>query len=186
MCADQISRHEKRFPLQKGAHLVLQLGNITHWSGDVTINASNMRMLGGGGVDGAVHAAAGPELLAACRRLPTVRRGARCPTGEARGVGRSYQNSSPITEGYRLPVRHVIHMAGPVYGDQTPEESERLLSSAYRSCLELASAEGMATTAFPAISCGMYGFPLADAAKVAVQTCMDAAGSLREALGIGA
>ncbi|KAK9834259.1 hypothetical protein WJX81_000647 [Elliptochloris bilobata] len=144
-------------------------GDITKWHGDAIVNAANERMLGGLGVDGAIHKAAGPELVAECEEVPEVRPGVRCPTGEAR-----------ITKGYRLPARHVIHTVGPIYRRQPPGESDRLLASAYRSCLELAQKEGLATIAFPAISCGVYAFPVPRAAEVAVQACADVVGSLRE------
>ncbi|MBN8280670.1 MAG: macro domain-containing protein, partial [Gammaproteobacteria bacterium] len=115
---------------------------------------------GGGGVDGAIHRAAGPELLAACRALPLVSPGVRCPTGEAR-----------ITPGFRLPARHVIHTVGPVWQGGDAGEHQ-LLASAYRSSLRLAGEHGLASIAFPAISCGVYGFPLALAAGIAVRSIL--------------
>lgn len=131
-------------------------GDITEARVDAIVNAANQRMLGGGGVDGAIHRAAGGELLEACRQVPEVRPGVRCPTGEAR-----------ITPGFRLPARYVIHTVGPVYGDR--ERDAELLAAAYRSSLELAAAqEGIATIAFPAISCGVYGYPAEEAAGIAV------------------
>jgi O-acetyl-ADP-ribose deacetylase len=118
---------------------------------DAIVNAANSSLLGGGGVDGAIHDAAGPGLLAECRTL------GRCPTGEAR-----------ITEGYRLKARHVIHAVGPVYHGE-PRDAE-LLESAYRSSLLLATQHGVRTIAFPAISTGIYGYPLNQAAPIALQT----------------
>ena len=131
-------------------------GDITKLEVDGIVNAANERMLGGGGVDGAIHRAAGPELLEACRTVTEVRPGVRCPTGEAR-----------ITPGYRLPAKHVIHTVGPVWRNGKLEEAE-LLASCYRSCLQLASANGLKSIAFPAISCGAYGYPVDEAADIAV------------------
>jgi len=130
--------------------------DITTLAVDAIVNAANERMLGGGGVDGAIHRAAGPELLEACRRVPEVRPGVRCPTGEAR-----------ITPGFSLPAKHVIHTVGPVWRGGSSGES-KLLASCYRSSLELAVAHGARSIAFPAISCGVYGYPLRQAAAVAV------------------
>jgi len=142
-------------------------GDLTAAAVDAIVNAANQRMLGGGGVDGAIHRAAGPELLAACEAVPEVHPGVRCPTGEAR-----------ITPGSRLPARFVIHTVGPVYS--SPEKSAPLLSSAYRSSLELANREGLRSVAFPAISCGVYGYPLDEAAPLAIRTCREHAGDLEE------
>ena len=128
-------------------------GDITQQQVDAIVNAANERMLGGGGVDGAIHRAAGPELMAACRSVPEVRPGVRCPTGEAR-----------ITPGFALPARYVIHTVGPVYSG--PSDAE-LLGNAFRSSLGLAVEHDLRTLAFPAISCGIYGYPLDDAASVA-------------------
>jgi O-acetyl-ADP-ribose deacetylase (regulator of RNase III) len=126
-------------------------GDIVAQDVDAIVNAANSSLLGGGGVDGAIHRAAGPELLAECRTLGG------CPTGEAR-----------ITRGYRLKARHVIHTVGPVY-DGRPRDAE-LLASAYRSSLELASQHGIKTLAFPSISTGAYGYPLEEAAPIALGT----------------
>lgn len=131
--------------------------DITTLSVDIIVNAANESLLGGGGVDGAIHRAAGPALLAACRRLPEVRPGVRCPTGEAR-----------ITEGFALPARHVVHTVGPVwYGGNGDEAS--VLQRCYENSLQLASGHGARSIAFPAISCGVYGYPPNQAAPIALQ-----------------
>jgi O-acetyl-ADP-ribose deacetylase len=124
---------------------------------DAIVNAANETLLGGGGVDGAIHRAAGPELLRACRALPELRPGVRCPTGEAR-----------ITEGYALPARFVIHTVGPVWEGGDSGEAG-LLAACYRNCLELARQKGLSTIAFPAISCGVYGYPPDLAARIALR-----------------
>ena len=132
-------------------------GDITTLDVDAIVNAANERMLGGGGVDGAIHRAAGPRLLQACRAVPEVRPGVRCPTGESR-----------ITPGFDLPARHVIHTVGPVWHGGGRGEPA-LLASCYRSALELAVAHRIQSIAFPAISCGIYGYPLNAAASTAVR-----------------
>ena len=132
-------------------------GDITRLDVDAIVNAANERMLGGGGVDGAIHRAAGPRLLEACRRIPQVRPDVRCPTGEAR-----------ITPGFDLPADHVIHTVGPVWGGGEHDEDE-LLASCYRESLAIANREAFTSIAFPAISCGVYGFPPDRAATIAVR-----------------
>jgi len=133
-------------------------GDITALRVDAIVNAANERMLGGGGVDGAIHRAAGPELLEACRRVPELRPGVRCPTGEAR-----------ITPAFRLPARWVVHTVGPIWQGGGAREPE-LLAACYERSLELALAHGVASIAFPAISCGVYRFPAAGAARIATST----------------
>jgi len=140
-------------------------GDITTMEVDAIVNAANQRLLGGGGVDGAIHRAAGPELLEACRRLPEVRTDVRCPTGEAR-----------MTPGFRLAAKHIIHAVGPRYRET--DRCSELLRSAYRSSLELARAHQLKTIAFPAISCGAYGYPHLQAVGIALATCHAHAGEL--------
>jgi len=142
-------------------------GDLTKESVDSIVNAANARLLGGGGVDGAIHRAAGPALLEACRAVPEVRPGVRCPTGEAR-----------ITPGFGLPARYVIHTVGPVYAGRRRDAV--LLASAFRSSLELAIRHRLQTIAFPAISCGIYGYPIEDAARISAQVVRQQAWSLDE------
>jgi len=132
-------------------------GDITTLAVDAIVNAANQMMLGGGGVDGAIHRAAGRELFEACRKVPEVRPGVRCPTGEAR-----------ITPGFKLPARFVIHTVGPVYRDGRHGEPEKL-AACYRNSLALAEENGCKSIAFPCISTGVYGYPIEEAAKIAVQ-----------------
>lgn len=132
--------------------------DITMLGLDAIVNAANETLLGGGGVDGAIHRAAGPGLLAECRGLPQVAPGVRCPTGEAR-----------ITSGHRLPARHVIHTVGPVWNGGADGEAD-MLASCYRHSLQLAADSGLASIAFPAISCGIYGYPPERAVRIAVDS----------------
>ena len=132
----------------------IRRGDLTQQEVDAIVNAANERMLGGGGVDGAIHRAAGPRLLQACQEVPELRPGVRCPTGQAR-----------ITPGFQLRARYVIHTVGPVYSAR-PLDAE-LLGSAFRASLTLAVEHGLCSLAFPAISCGVYGYPPGEAARVA-------------------
>jgi O-acetyl-ADP-ribose deacetylase (regulator of RNase III) len=146
-------------------HLEAVRGDITRQDVDAIVNAANSSLLGGGGVDGAIHRAAGPELLAACRRIRADGLPDGLPAGDA-----------VATPGFRLPARHVIHTVGPVWSssdDRTP-----VLGSAYRRSIEVAAGLGVRSVAFPAVSAGVYGWPVDDAARVAV-------GAVREALADG-
>jgi len=134
------------------AKVSLYQGDITELEVDAIVNAANKSLLGGGGVDGAIHRAAGPGLVNECRRLNG------CATGQAK-----------ITGGYDLPSRHVIHAVGPVYSPSMKEDCEDLLSSCYRSSLRLASEYELRHIAFPAISTGVYGYPLEDATHIALK-----------------
>ena len=129
----------------------IRQGDITKLEVDAIVNAANRSLLGGGGVDGAIHRAAGPELLTECRSIGG------CPTGEAR-----------ITRGYNLPARYVIHTVGPVYSGK-PQDSN-LLTQCYLNSLKLAFDHNLTSVAFPAISCGVYGYPINEACKIAIDT----------------
>ncbi len=137
-------------PQKSHERIRLIKGDITKLAVDAIVNAANSSLLGGGGVDGAIHRAAGPELLAECRTLGG------CPPGEAR-----------LTRGHRLPARHVIHTVGPVWRGGTAREPE-ILESCYRSSLGIASRERFREIAFPAIATGVYGFPREEAARIAI------------------
>jgi O-acetyl-ADP-ribose deacetylase (regulator of RNase III) len=127
------------------------LADITKLKVDAIVNAANTTLLGGGGVDGAIHRAAGPELVAECRLMEG------CPTGEAR-----------LTQGYKLPARYVIHTVGPVWHGGTRGEAE-LLASCYRSVFAVARGHGLKSLAFPAISCGIFGYPIDEAVEIALR-----------------
>jgi O-acetyl-ADP-ribose deacetylase len=137
--------------------------DITTLAVDAIVNAAAPALLGGGGVDGAIHRAAGPGLLAACRALPEVRPGVRCPTGEVR-----------LTAGFALPTAHVIHTVGPIWRGGDHGEAT-LLARCYQASLHQVLVHGWHSVAFPAISCGVYGYPLQPAATIAV-------GSLRQGM----
>lgn len=135
-----------------GDRLEVQQGDITRLKVDAIVNAANRSLLGGGGVDSAIHRAAGKELLAECRSIGG------CPVGEAR-----------ITRGYLLPARYVIHTVGPVY--KGTAQDALLLSRCYENSLKLAAQYHLASIAFPAISCGAYGYPIEKACRIAIDTC---------------
>ena len=131
----------------------IQQGDITRLQVDAIVNAANSSLLGGGGVDGAIHRAAGPQLLEECRAIGG------CPTGEAR-----------ITGGYELPATHVIHTVGPVYHRMNANQAGNLLKQCYQNSMALAEENGLRSIAFPAVSCGVYGYPIEDACRVAIDS----------------
>lgn len=141
------------------ANLVVVRGDITRREVDAIVNAANSSLLGGGGVDGAIHRAAGPELVQACRRLHG------CPTGSAKA-----------TPGFRLPAKWIFHAVGPVWNGGSQGEPEKL-AGCYRTCMELAREHGVQTLAFPAISTGIYGYPKQAATEIAVRVCRERADS---------
>jgi O-acetyl-ADP-ribose deacetylase (regulator of RNase III) len=141
--------------------IIVTHADITRLRVDAIVNAANPSLLGGGGVDGAIHRAAGPELLDACRALPESAPHVRCPTGEAR-----------ITPGFALPARHVIHTVGPVWHGGNHGEAA-LLERCHRHAMQLLREHRLRSIAFPAISCGVYGYPAEQAAAIAITTLRD-------------
>ena len=145
-------RTEARFLDER---VIVVVGDITHLDVDAIVNAANATLLGGGGVDGAIHRAGGPAILAACQQIRKTQYPQGLPTGEA-----------VITTGGNLPARHVIHTVGPIYGRHDGQEAQ-LLSACYQNSLDLASLHGLTSIAFPAISTGAFGYPQPEAAEVA-------------------
>jgi O-acetyl-ADP-ribose deacetylase (regulator of RNase III) len=147
---------------RRDARLSFLRGDITVLAVDAVVNAANAELAGGGGVDGAIHRAAGPRLAAACAAIREARLpGPACPTG-----------SAVATPGFGLPARWIIHAVGPVWSRSREAESRSLLAATYASCLSLARELGAASLAFPNVSTGVYGFPKAEAASIAVETCL--------------
>ena len=162
LCDALVLGYERGRP-PRAPRITLDVGDITKTGCDVVVNAANAGLAGGGGVDGAIHRAAGRALVDACRELPTVERGIRCPTGEAR-----------VTPGFALPgARWIVHAVGPVHGTG---DDARLLRAAFDAAFDAAVLHGGMRVAVPAISCGAFGYPLAEAARIAV----DAARAARE------
>ncbi|XVE86046.1 hypothetical protein DITRI_Ditri18aG0005000 [Diplodiscus trichospermus] len=169
--ASLTGEEQGHFKLSETSKLIIKKGDITQWfvdgSSDAIVNPANQKMLGGGGADGAIHRAAGPELKEACYKVPEVRPDVRCPTGEAR-----------ITPGFKLPASHVIHTVGPIYdSDEDPKAS---LTNAYKNSLTVAKENNIKYIAFPAISCGIYGYPFEEAATVAISTIKEFANDIKE------
>ena len=151
--------------------VVVKVGDITQEAVDAVVNAANGTLMGGGGVDGAIHRAGGPAILEECRNIRATRYPDGLPTGGA-----------VLTTAGRMPARHVIHTVGPVYGSGGPDKAEKL-SECYRNSLRLAAEAGLATLAFPAISTGIYGYPMDEAAAVssrAIEDALDSKPSIRE------
>ncbi|KAG6551781.1 hypothetical protein Mapa_006598 [Marchantia paleacea] len=172
---DPVAKGRERrtcFPLTETCKLVLLRGDITKWhvdgQNDAIVNAANTRMLGGGGVDGAIHDNAGPGLRKACLTVPQVTRNVRCPTGEARIT----------SSGFRLKASKIIHTVGPIYPGN--ENAEEQLRNAYRNSLALAVQNGVKYIAFPAISCGVYGYPVEKASVVALNAVREGCAGLDE------
>src|SRR3954468_22914433 len=141
----------------RDGRILVKIGDLTREAVDAIVNAANSSLMGGGGVDGAIHRAGGPEILEACKRIRETTHPRGLPTGEA-----------VITPGGRLPARHVIHTVGPVFGRPDGEEP-RLLAACYENSIALAAGNALRTLAFPAISTGVYGYPKEDAARVAIE-----------------
>jgi len=142
-------------PVRLGERIVVKVGDITHEDVDAIVNAANSKLMGGGGVDGAIHNAGGPELLEECREIRATQYPDGLPVGK-----------SVITSGGQLPARHVIHTVGPIYGKHNGEEA-KLLAEAYRGAIRLAASRGLKSIAFPAISTGIYAYPKEEAVKIA-------------------
>ncbi|HXG53267.1 MAG TPA: O-acetyl-ADP-ribose deacetylase [candidate division Zixibacteria bacterium] len=154
-----------------GGRVVVKVGDITREAVDAIVNAANSSLMGGGGVDGAIHRAGGPEILAECREIRRTRFPDGLPTGQA-----------VITTAGKMPAKHVIHTVGPVYG-RGGEDKAELLAACYRNSLRLAADHGLKTVAFPAISTGIYGYPREEAAKVssrAIEEFLRAEPAVRE------
>lgn len=162
MCSTLGVTYAKHKPKRRGLMpITVVTADLTRLTLDAIVNAANPGLLGGGGVDGAIHRAAGPSLLTACRALPEVTPGVRCPTGEARW-----------TSGFELPARYAIHTVGPIWHGGHAGEAE-LLARCYRSCIALAIEHDLHSIGFPAISCGVYGYPPERAANVAIAQLRD-------------
>ena len=158
-------------PVPLRERVLVKVGDITREDVDAIVNAANSALLGGGGVDGAIHRAGGPAILEACQRIRDTTHRKGLPAGEV-----------VITTGGRMKARHVIHTVGPVYGQHHGDEA-RLLGSCYRNAIELAARENLATLAFPAISTGVYGYPKEEAARVAmaaIDLALESQASIKE------